>query len=197
MLPVAVDGETVSVQILGQGSTVVILSNQSDEDLCAWLPFAAVLSDNGFRVALWDYGGASPIDELAAVADAVQANTVPGDAVRAVVLMGASKGAKVSLVTARRMNAPHIIGVVSLSAEATLRPDTDVASAVAGLHTPTLLVTSDDDPYGSAQALEPIRRGIVTAEVLRVSGADHGTAMLADADVATAVLAFLRGIGAG
>lgn len=185
-LTVSSGAQTIPVVILGAGPVVVVLSNQSDEDMCSWLAFARKLVAAHFRVALWDYGGASPPDELAAVTAAVRHGS------DRVILIGASKGAKTSLITARRLDADYLIGVVCLSAEATLNPDIDVAKAAAGLATPTLLITADDDPYGSAEALEPIRRGLAHARVLTVPGAKHGTALLDDATVTDRMLSFLR-----
>jgi pimeloyl-ACP methyl ester carboxylesterase len=188
-LRVPVGGEAIPVALLGSGTTTVIASNQSDEDLCSWQGFAQMLVANGFSVALWDYGEAGSTDELAAVVRAVRS-----DGATRVVLLGASKGAKTSLVTARRIDVPYVAGIVSLSAEATLSPGIDVADACAGLTIPTLLVTSTGDPYGSAEALDPIRHGIARAQVLRVAGSDHGTALLPDAGVSAVVLDFLRRI---
>jgi hypothetical protein len=54
---------------------------------------------------------------------------------------------------------PSVVAVVSLSAEGRLSSGTDVAKAVAGMTIPTLLVTADHDPYGSAEALPEIRAG--------------------------------------
>jgi pimeloyl-ACP methyl ester carboxylesterase len=177
----------LTVHILGDRGPVVILSNESDQDRCAWRRLAATLTAAGMRAAVWDYGSGPPPDELSAVAAAVHADTSAP-----VVLMGASKGAKTSLVAAHRLNASYVVGVVSLSAEAVLSPDIDVASAVAGLRTPTLLVTAQRDPYGSSDALAPIQRGIAGAQALTVPGSDHGTALLADAGVTPAVLSFLH-----
>src|SRR5262249_45597052 len=109
--------------------------------------------------------------------------------------LGASKGAKTSLVAARQLGSA-VAGVVSLSAEAELAPSTDVASASAGITVPVLLVTADQDRYGSAEALDGIRRGLANAEVLRVPGAAHGTLLLDDGAVAARVLAFLASMSA-
>ena len=165
-----------------------MLSNQSDQDRCAWVPFARTLVDKGFRVALWDYGDGPPQAELAGVVGAVR----DAGAGR-VILLGASKGAKTSLVAARQLGSA-VAGVVSLSAEAELAPSTDVASASAGLTVPVLLVTADADPYGSAEALEGIRRGVADARVVRVAGAVHGTLLLDNAAVSAEILAFLGGL---
>ena len=83
---------------------------------------------------------------------------------------------------------------MSLSAEATLAPDIDVARGSAGLATPTLLITAVDDDYGSAEALPAISRGLAHAQVLRVPGSDHGTALLDDPGVTPTILAFLHSL---
>ncbi len=184
---VAVGGTTVQVQFIGSGPTTVILSNQSDRDRCSWSTFAQTLTRNGFRVALWEYAAAGPLAGLAAITRAVHA-----DGATQVVLLGASEGAKASLITARRLAAPYVVGVVSLSAEAILQPGIDVAQACAGLTAPTLLVTSNDDSYGSTGALKAIRSGLPHAEILRVPGSDHGVELLTDTAVDDAVVAFLH-----
>jgi hypothetical protein len=61
--------------------------------------------------------------------------------------MGASEGAKASLVAAARLG-HGVRGVVSLSAETVLLPDIEVVRSVARLRPPLLLVTSAQDPYG-------------------------------------------------
>lgn len=143
--------ETIPVELLGTGKVTVVLSNQSDEDRCSWLPFTRTLVSRGFRVALWEYAMYPAPEELAAIAPAVHRDG-GGD----VILMGASKGATTGLTTA------------------------------------TLLVTAAEDPYGSAEALAPIRHGLRHAQVVRVPGSDHGTALLTNATVSSTVLRFLR-----
>ena len=44
--------------VLGTGPVGVVLSNQSDQNLCGWLPFAETLASRGFRVLVYDYGTA-------------------------------------------------------------------------------------------------------------------------------------------
>jgi hypothetical protein len=45
--------------VLGTGPVGVVLSNQSDQNLCGWLPFAKTLAARGFRVLVYDYGTAA------------------------------------------------------------------------------------------------------------------------------------------
>jgi pimeloyl-ACP methyl ester carboxylesterase len=111
-----------------------------------------------------------------------------------VILAGASEGAKASLIAATQLR-PSPLGVLSLSAELTLR-GTPVAPAVHRLPCPALLITAIDDPYGAADAAHTF---VATAppgrvQLLTVSGFDHGTALLAgpgSAEVLAHIDAFL------
>jgi pimeloyl-ACP methyl ester carboxylesterase len=101
----------LTIGIAGAGQQAVILSNESDEDLCSWLPLSRRLTALGYRAVLWDYAGGEPAAELLALTRWVRRSGVSR-----IVLMGASEGAKASLVAAARLG--HAVrGVVSLSAE--------------------------------------------------------------------------------
>ena len=110
--------------------------------------------------------------------------------------MGASEGAKVSLIAVSLIT-PRVRGDVSLSAESILRPATTVVHSVRRMRCPLVLVTADQDPYGSAQTA----RQFLTAapsqakHLVTVPGSDHGTALLAGRSAARtlpAILAFLH-----
>lgn len=191
VVPVPVPGGTVDAYLLGRGSRLVVLSNQSDEDHCAWAAFATTLARSGYRVALWDYLGGSPAAELSALVSRLRATGVTRT-----VLIGASKGAKASLVAAAGIT-PPVSGVVSLSAEAVLAPSTRVVDRVRRLPCPVLLVTSTADPYGSAPAARDFLAAAPTRDkhLVTVAGDGHGTRLLggpAGATVVPAVLDFLR-----
>ena len=83
----------LTVGVIGTGSRLVLLANESDEDLCSWLPFAARLAASAYRAVVWDYGGSAPAGEIAGLV-----RTLRADGARRVVLMGASEGAKASLI---------------------------------------------------------------------------------------------------
>lgn len=181
----------LTVGITGTGHRTVILSNESDENLCSWLPLTRRLTALGDRVVLWDYGGSEPAAELLALTQWVRRSGASR-----VALMGASEGAKASLVAAARLG-HGVRGVVSLSAETVLLPDIEVVRSVARLRPPLLLVTSAQDPYGSAQAASEFLAAAPGRDkrLVKVPGADHGTALLtgpAAATVLPAVLTFLR-----
>jgi pimeloyl-ACP methyl ester carboxylesterase len=129
-------GGTLTLGIAGAGPRVVILSNESDENLCSWLPFAARLTAAGYRVVVFDYGGNPPASEVATVVRRLRA---AGG--RRIVLMGASEGAKASLIAASKLG-PAVQGVVSLSAEAVLYPGITVLPFVRHLRCPLLLLTA-------------------------------------------------------
>lgn len=183
---------TVTTAVLGDGPSAVVLANESAARLCQWFPFATTLAAAGYRVVLWDYERGTTLaqDQAAAVVASVRA-----DHADHVLLMGASQGAKVMLVTAS-MVTPPVAGVVSLSAEAVLDSGTQVAGEVTGLRSPALLVTATEDRYGSATAGPDILRAIPGPDkrLLTVPGTDHGVQLLSGPSAATvtpAVLDFL------
>jgi pimeloyl-ACP methyl ester carboxylesterase len=184
-------GGSLTLGVIGTGSRAVLLSNESDEDLCSWLPFAARLAASGYRAVVWDYGGNPPADEIAGLVRRLRA----AGAGR-VVLMGASEGAKASLIAGSKLS-PAVQGVVSLSAEPVLSPGIMVLSYVRQLRCPLLLVTANQDPYGSAQAARQFLAAARSQrkELVRVPGTAHGTALLGGRSATAtvpAILAFLR-----
>ncbi|MFE0463951.1 alpha/beta hydrolase [Kitasatospora sp. NPDC058965] len=172
--------------VLGRGRRTVVLSDQSDRDLCSWLPTARRLTGAGYRVVLWDYDAGYPVQELSAVVAAVRAAGAGP-----VALLGASKGAKTSVVAAAGLR-PAVAGVAALSAEQVLSPDTAVVDYVPRLPCPLLLVTSVDDPWGSASAADAFRVAARpgTAQVVALPGAAHGVDLLSGptADAASAAV---------
>ena len=183
-------GGRLTLAVIGTGPRVVVLSDQSDEDLCSWLPFSRRLAAAGYRIVLWDYGPNSPADELTGLVKRLRST----GAAR-LVLMGASEGAKASLVAAAR-TAPMVQGVVSLSAEFVLTPGIVVADFVKRLHCPLLLVTADQDPYDAAEAARQFMATapVAVKQLVTVPGTDHGTDLLSGrsgAKTIPAIVAFL------
>lgn len=176
---------TMQAAQVGTGARTVILSNQSDEDACAWRDFASELAGLGYRAVLYDYTNEEPGQDLTAV---VQAITTSG--ATSIALVGASEGAKTSIIIAA--DSPSVDALVSLSAESLLR-GAPVAPYAARLHTPTLFVTADHDAYGATQATQRFYDSAPAKEkkLLIRPGTAHGTALLADADVHQAILDFL------
>lgn len=173
------------VVLLGRGARTVVFSDESDEDLCAWLPLAHTLTRRGYRVALYDHFG-DPRADLSAVIGYLRTHGAT-----AVELVGASQGAKASIMVAAKAR-PAPDAVVSLSAEATLQ-GTPVAPAAARLDSPVLFVTARHDPYGSTEATRGFYRSAPAAakRLVVVPGRAHGTALLSQEKVHAAVLHFL------
>jgi hypothetical protein len=177
--------------VLGSGAVGVVLSNQSDQNLCGWLPFAKVLAARGFRVLVYDYGiTANPASDVARAAAVLR-----GLGARTVMLAGASEGAKASLIAAPEMT-PPVSAVVSLSAERAMRGQ-DVQPFAAKLRAPVLFVVAKGDPYGAADATPQLYRAAARASSRRlvvVPGDAHGTELLTGpngAQVRSTVIDFL------
>jgi dienelactone hydrolase len=167
-----------------------VLSNQSDQDLCAWLPFGRVLAAHGFRVLLHDYLGA-PADDIAAGAAKLRALGA-----RTVLLVGASQGAKASLLAATTVR-PPVAGVVGVSPERYLQ-GTDMVPVVARLRVPVLYLSARDDPYadGFPSQLYQATTHAPSRKLTILPGAAHGTDLLKGSGGPRAqamILEFLRG----
>jgi pimeloyl-ACP methyl ester carboxylesterase len=189
-------GGTLTLATVGRGPRVVVLSNESDENLCSWLPLATRLATSGYRVVLWDYGGNLSSDELVGLVKRLRS----AGAAR-VVLMGASERAKASLIAGAHIS-PKVRGVVSLSAESVLQPRIMVVNSVRRLHCPLLLVTATQDPYGSAPAAHEFLAAAPSQakRLVTVPGTEHGPALLSGPSAARtlpAILAFLRHVMGG
>jgi pimeloyl-ACP methyl ester carboxylesterase len=163
------------VAVLGRGPVGVVLSNQSDQNLCGWLPFARMLAARGFRVLVYDYGiTADPAGDVAKAAA-----TLRELGVRTVMLTGASQGAKASLIAAPAIR-PPVGGVVSLSAERTMGGQ-EVQPFAAKLRAAVLFVVARGDPYGAADATPRLYRVAAKASSRRLvlmPGDAHGTGLL-------------------
>jgi dienelactone hydrolase len=114
------------------------------------------------------------------------------------VLAGASKGAKVSLVTAASLS-QALVGVLSLSAEAVLAPATQVLGYIHAVPCPILLLSSSADPYGSADAGRAFLSAAVPhrARLVLFPGDAHGVDLLSGPTAPQALGAvddFLRGL---
>lgn len=173
------------VAILGTSQRATVLSNESDENACSWRLLAATLAADGYRVVLYDYTG----DPRANLTSIVRYLRETG--AHSIALVGASEGAKTSIVVAAGLN-PPADAVVSLSAEEALL-GTEVAPYAAQLRTATLFVTAQDDPFRSAAATLAYYQSAPAAskQLLVRPGMAHGTELLSDPVVRQAVLDFL------
>jgi pimeloyl-ACP methyl ester carboxylesterase len=182
--------DEIETAILGHGSAGVVLANQSDRDLCSWLPFARVLERAGYRVLVFDYGAAEPWIEIAAAAE-----TLHRLGVARVSLIGASEGAKASIVAAARDTTP-VQAVASISAERYFRDGTDVKRWAARLARPILFVMAKNDPFAAADTPTLYRAcSAPVKKLVTVAGDAHGIDLLSGANgdlVRRDILSFLR-----
>jgi pimeloyl-ACP methyl ester carboxylesterase len=167
---VAGQGDRMDAAVLGRGSTGVVLANESDRNLCAWRPFARVLERHGYRVLLFDYRSGEPWVEVAAAAHELRRLGA-----RRVFLMGASEGAKASIVAAAKHT--RTSGVVSLSAERYVI-GVDVEPWAAKLRQPILFVTAQADPDSENDTPALYQAcGSSDKALLTLPGAAHGVAL--------------------
>jgi hypothetical protein len=173
----------VRVAIIGHSRSALVLSNESDEDACGWLPYVTALRSTHAMLAFYDYTS-DDVSDLESVVRLVRARGA-----RAITLVGASEGAKASIVAAARV-APG--AVVSLSAEARLRGQA-VAPFAARLHMPVLFATATDDPYGATSATRELYRVAPSRskQLVTAPGDAHGTTLLGVARIRHTVVAFL------
>jgi dienelactone hydrolase len=174
--------------LLGAGTIGVVLSNQNDNDVCPWLPFARTLRDDGYRVLLYRYGrgGASPSADLAAAVDALRAQGV-----ERIMLVGASIGAAATVVVASK-SVPGVVAAVPLSA-VIVADGRSIEGDADQLSLPTLFVIADQDGSAPSQAVADLHQRAPAAEkqLLVVPGTAHGWQLLDDAAVLEQVRAFL------
>ena len=167
-------GEGVDGFVLGGGSGGVIFSNQTDTDLCDWLPLARETAGEDRRALIYDYSyKPDAAKEVAAAAVELE-----GLGVDRVVLVGASKGAVGSLVAATTIESPSVAGVASLSSVGDFE-GLDPREDAGGLDMPLLLMASRDDGDAAEVAREVAKRAPTDeAKVEVFGGYDHGTDLL-------------------
>src|SRR5919198_1441123 len=167
-------GHRTAAAVLGAGTRGVVLSNQSGNYLCPWLPFARSLAARGVRVLVYDYRWGTEPQEAIAAAAGLRARGV-----KRVALVGASLGAGASLVAASK-NPRGGVGVVSLSGESFIA---GVRKAIPRLVLPVLFVAAQEDFYARAPSADK--------RLLIVPGKAHGTDLLADPGIRSTVADWL------
>ena len=180
--------------MLGSGATAFVFSDESDENLCSWLPFVRTLRAHGYSALLYDYLDPS---QLAADATAGAAAARAAGA-RRVILIGASVGARGS-IKAAATGPPGVAAVVSLSAERSVSSDpSDLVRSAAHVKLPALLIGAREDPFAQG-ATGPLLRAMPSTHkrALVLPGVDHGTALLSGEHgrrVQSAILSFAASV---
>ncbi|MCH0563474.1 MULTISPECIES: alpha/beta hydrolase [unclassified Streptomyces] len=166
------DGNDVHAYETGSGTTGVILSHQVDNDVCAWIPRADELAEDGYRVIAVNSNG-SEVGEIRGAAEVLR-----GQGVRKLLLMGTSKGGTASLVAVPQVK-PSVAAVVSISGRSRFNA-MDAAAIVPDLSLPMYFIAAEDDglPADEARELSALARNSAGAKLDIVPGAAHGNELL-------------------
>jgi len=189
------DGLTLEGRRFGSGADFVVLAHMRPADMDSWFGFAASLAADGHSALAFNFRGygasegsgfAVDVDVVAAIDEAVALGAAR------VFLVGASMGGTGVIAAATQR---PVAGVVTLSA-----PDAfegvDALAAASRLEVPALLFAGEGDlPYpNDAAAIAAASPS--PADVVVLSGNQHGTNLFADHDpgLTQQILAFLDGI---
>ena len=200
----AADGTKLVGHRFGKGTTAVILTHQSEGDLCDWLPYAKRLASKGYFVFPIDFrgygfsqyrSGAAANRFAADIAAATKALRKLGK--KKVFVVGASMGGIAALIAGANIS-PPLTGVVSVSAPARFK-GMDAVKTGPRLKVPTLYLAAEGDDnagYDFSADAEAMHAATAAAdkrlEVL--PGTLHGIALVGGSARAKAwVEAFLAG----
>ncbi|MEH0473921.1 alpha/beta hydrolase [Streptomyces hayashii] len=179
-------GNEVAGYQTGTGKTGVVLSHQSNNNVCSWVAGADELAESGYRVLAVDSTG-SEVPEIEGAVERLRK-----EGAQKVLLMGASKGGTASLAAAATVK-PPVAAVVSLSGPGFYN-SMDATGAIAKLTMPILLVAAQDDGQFAADAreLDKLARKSKDEKLVIVPGSAHGNdILLRQPDVWDQVKAFL------
>ena len=169
-------GEGVDGFVLGEGTKGVIFSNQTDTDLCDWLPFADGMAGEGRRALIYDYSYKPNAAREVEAAATELADLGVGE----VVLVGASKGAVGSLAAASSIEEPTVVGVASLSAVGSFE-GLNSLEAAEKVRVPLLVLAARGDATTDAGEVAPELAKASPSKDKRVvvfDGDDHGMDLL-------------------
>jgi pimeloyl-ACP methyl ester carboxylesterase len=183
----AADGTKLVGHRFGKGTTAVILTHQSEGDLCDWLPYAKRLAGKGYFAFPIDFrgygfsdtppsGAYRYVQDIAAAAKALRALGK-----QKIFVVGASMGGLAAVVAGANVT-PPLAGVVSVSSPARFR-GMDGVKAGPRLGVPMLyLAATADDNAGfdfSADA-QALHRAAASKDkrLELLPGAAHGIALV-------------------
>ncbi len=200
----AADGTKLVGHRFGKGTTAVILTHQSEGDLCDWLPYARRLAARGYFVFPIDfrgYGfsqartGAAATRYAADIAAAAKALRKLGK--RKVFVVGASMGGIAGLVAGASVK-PAVDGVISISSPARYASMDAVATAPR-LRLPVLYlaaVRDDNAGYDFSEDAKAMYAKTASARkrLELLPGTAHGIGLIGSSPRAKALVeGFLRG----
>ncbi len=198
----AADGTALVGHRFGTGTTAVILTHQSEGDLCDWLPYARRLAGKGYFAFPIDFRGYGLSETPASgryryvqdITAAVKALRKLGK--KKIFVVGASMGA-LAAVTAAPSISPRVNGVVSLSAPSRFR-GMDGIAAGKRLTMPALYLAATQDVNGGfdfAADAKALYRAAATKDkrLVLLPGYEHGIGLVgASPKARAAVESFLE-----
>jgi dienelactone hydrolase len=186
--------------IFGKATATVVLAHQSNQTLCDELDLARQIAAQGMEAFAFDVGGdaPAPVDDPLANYQTWDRDVVAAIAVvrsrgaTRTLLLGASQGGCAVLVAATEVT-PAPTGVVSLSGEQRVA-DLDCDAAATRYTGALLVVASANDRYLDSAAAQGLVAESPSQDkrALVLPGTAHGFALLAEDDVLTQVVSFLR-----
>lgn len=167
------DGETVQALVEGDGDAAIVFANQSDDNLCPWLPHASEFVARGYQTLLFRYSNQADYDmDVTAAIDAVRERGAT-----TVFLVGASKGGTAVLAAAATAD-PPVDAVVSLSAPTDFG-GVSATEHMAGFTTPVLFMAGTTDGQFADAARELHAACTATDKRLETPATNqHGISML-------------------
>jgi pimeloyl-ACP methyl ester carboxylesterase len=191
------DGTKLVGHRFGKGTTAVILTHQSEGDLCDWLPYAKRLAARGYFVFPIDFRGygfsdipvAGPYRYAQDIAAATKELRKLGK--RKVFVVGASMGGIAAVVAGANVS-PPLAGVVSVSAPARYR-GMDGVKAGPRLRVPVLYLaaTADDNAgYDFSKDAQALYKAAASRDkrLELLPGAAHGIGLVASSTKAKSLV---------
>ena len=199
----AADGTRLVGHRFGKGTTAVILTHQSEGDLCDWLPYAKRLAARGYFVFPIDFRGygfsdtppAGPYRYAQDIAAATRTLRKLGK--RKIFVVGASMGGIAAVVAGANVS-PPLAGVVSISSPARYR-GMDGVKAGPRLRVPVLYLAATADDNAGFDFSEDAKAMFATTaakdkRLELLPGSLHGIALIGGSVRAKALVeSFLKG----
>jgi pimeloyl-ACP methyl ester carboxylesterase len=185
----------VEVQAVAAGEgPVVVLANESDNQVCGWVAFANRLVSEDFRVALFSYADPSASGEPQAVRDTLAVAAAAGSG--SFGLVGASLGGRI-VIEAAAEHPEGLTTIVTLSPVREVDDYVDILPDAGKVAIPALLINGDADSFtGGAEQPRQLSGAMQGAPhlLVLVEGPAHGYDLVDPATRATAdrIVTFLH-----
>lgn len=190
------DGVLLDGALLGQGPVGVVLAHEAVGDLCRWVPYANILSQEGFRVLVFDYRDVGLSARVTGKREARIDDDVAGAITELrrrgatkVVSVGASLGGS-AVLAAAASGRPATAGVVGISApdSAFLRDGSgeyaalDPTAAAGRVRRPVLFLATKGDPFVPLAATGKLYRATSSRDkrLVVLPGYSHGVSIVDD-----------------